>query len=113
MALGAVASASGAVILGEYQLEGATPIVAGVLFGLILSELVTAAAKSRGTALVAASAGLAAAGMLWGAWLSTGPDEDWSYVPGLAWVGVVLAPVAAVVWVRSPGRSGRGSRRAR
>lgn len=112
MAVGAVASAFGAVILGEYQLEGVTPIVAGVLFGLILAELVTAVGKSRDTALVAASAVLAAVGMVWGAWLSTGPDEDWSFVPGLAWVGVVLAPLAAVVWLRNPGRSARGSRRA-
>lgn len=113
MAVGAVAAAFGAVILGEYQLDGPTPLVAGALFGLILAELVTAVAKSRDPAMAGACAVLAAAGMTWGAWLSTGPDEDWSFVPGLAWVGVALAAAAAAVWVRSPARRAGGSRRAR
>lgn len=110
MAVGAAAAAFGAVILGEYQLEGATPIVAGLLFGLILAELMTAVAKDRGTPLAGAAAVLAATGMTWGAWLSTGPDEDWSFVPDLAWLGVALAAAAAAVWVRSPARRARGSR---
>ena len=111
MAVGAAASALGALIIGEYQLGGATAIVAGLLFGLILAELVTTVARSRDAAMAAASAALAGAGMVWGAWLSTGPDEDWSFVPGLAWVGAGLAVAAALVWVRNPGRSARGSRR--
>ena len=110
MAVGAVATALGAVILGEYQLDGLTPLVAGALFGLILAELVTAVARSRDPAIAGACALLAAGGMTWGSWLSTGPDEDWSFVPGLAWVGVALAAAAAVVWVKSPGRRAGGSR---
>ena len=111
MVAGAAASAAGAVILGEYELDGLTPILAGVLFGLIVGELVSAVARRRDPALAAAAALLAAAGMTWGAWLSTGPDEGWSFVPGLAWVGVALAAAAAAVWVRSPGRRAPGSRR--
>jgi hypothetical protein len=111
VAVGALASALGALILGEYQLEGATAIVAGLLFGLILAELVTTVARSRDAAMAGASAALAVGGMVWGAWLSTGPDEDWSFVPDLAWVGVALAGAAALLWVRNPGRSARGSRR--
>ena len=112
MAAGAATAAAGAVILGEYELEGATPIVAGILFGLIVSEVVTAVARHRDVSAVATSAALAAVGMAWGAWLSTGPDEDWSFVPDMAWVGVALAAVAAVLWVRTPGRRAAGSRRA-
>ncbi|MFP5377365.1 MAG: hypothetical protein ACLGIO_11385 [Acidimicrobiia bacterium] len=108
---GGVASAFGAVILGEYELDGPTPLLAGALFGLILGELVPTVARSRDPAVAGATAALAALGMTWGAWLSTGPDEDWAFVPGLAWVGVAVAALAAVLWVRSPGRRAPGSRR--
>lgn len=111
VAAGGVASAFGAVILGEYELNGPTPLLAGALFGLILGELVPTVARSRDPAVAGATAALAALGMTWGAWLSTGPDEDWAFVPGRAWVGVAVAVVAAVLWVRTPGRRARGSRR--
>lgn len=110
MAAGAATAAVGAVILGEYELEGATPVVAGVLFGLVLSEVVTAVSRHRDATAVATSVVLAVGGMAWGAWLSTGPDEDWSFVPGMAWVGVALAAAAAVLWVRTPGLRGAGTR---
>ena len=112
MVAGAATSAAGAVILGEYELEGLTPIVAGLLFGLIVGEVVTAVGRHRDVPAAAASAAVAALGMVWGAWLSTGPDEDWSFVPGPAWAGVALAAVAALLWVRTPGRRGAGSPRA-
>lgn len=109
LVVGAVAAALGAVILGEYQLTGFTPFVAGPLFGVIVAELVTATGGRRDTVAVAASAVLAVAGMVWAAWISAG--DDWGYVAGAAWVGVALAPVAAVLWIRTPGRPAAGSRR--
>ena len=112
LAAGAAAAAGGALILGEYELEGMTPLVAGVLFGLIVGEVVTAAGGRRDAQAAATSAVLAALGMAWAAWRSTGPDEHWSLVPGLAWVGVALGAAAALVWVRTPGRRAAGSRRA-
>lgn len=111
MVAGAATTAAAAVILGEYELEGLTPIVAGVLLGLIVAEVVTVVGRHRDVPAAGTSAVLAAGGVAWGAWLSTGPDEDWSFVPDLAWVGVAIAAVAALLWVRTPGRRGAGSRR--
>lgn len=110
MVAAAAAAALGAAILGEYELEGLTPLVAGILFGLILGEIVTAVGGRRDQPAAATSAVVTAAGMAWAAWRSTGPDEHWSLVPDLAWVGVVLGAVAAFLWVRTPGRRGAGSR---
>jgi hypothetical protein len=107
---GAATAAAAAVILGEYELEGLTPIIAGVLLGLIVAEVVTVVGRHRDVAAAGTSAVLAAGGVAWGAWLSTGPDEDWSFVPDLAWAGVAIAAVAALLWVRTPGRRGAGSR---
>lgn len=55
---------------------------------------------------MAAAAIAPALGMVWAAWISSG--RDWDYVPGAAWIGVALAPVAAVVWLRQS--RGRGAR---
>lgn len=93
------ASALGALILGEYELNGTTPFVAGALFGLVVAELVLAIAKPPGAAAFAAGVVAPALGMVWAAFISSG--EDWAYVPDVAWVGVVLAPVAAALWLRS------------
>jgi hypothetical protein len=101
----AAATALGALILGEYQLNGATPYVAGVLFGLVVAELAGFVA-GRGAlpppALVAVVV-LPGLGMVWAAWISAG--RSWQFVPTGAWVGAALAPVAAVLWLRS-GRRG-------
>ncbi|HEX2700365.1 MAG TPA: hypothetical protein VHM89_09220 [Acidimicrobiales bacterium] len=107
---GAVAASAGALILGEYELTGFTPVVAGLLFGVIVAEVVMVAGKRQDTVAAAGCAAFAAAGMVWAAWISSG--EDWSYVPGGVWFGVALAAAAAAVWIRSPGRRGAGNRRA-
>lgn len=106
MVVGGLFAALGALILGEYDLTGVTPVVAGILFGLIVAEIMTVAGRATDAMLAAAAALFSAAGMVWAAWISSG--RDWGYVPGGAWVGVVLAALAAVVWIRNPGK--RGSR---
>ena len=108
LAVGALMSTLGALIVGEYELKGVTPIIAGILFGLVLAEVLTSVARRRDTLVIAASAALAAGGLVWAAWISSG--EDWSYVPTMAWVGVGLSVVAAYVWIRTPGRRGAGTR---
>lgn len=110
MAAAALAAAVGAAILGEYELDGMTPVVAGILFGLIIAELVTAVARRRDLVAAAASALVTALGVMAAAWRSTGPHEDWSLVPDVAWLGVVLGAIAAALWVRTPGRRAAGSR---
>jgi hypothetical protein len=101
------ASALGALILGEYPLTGATPYVAGLLFGLVVAELAVFVAGHGGLRGAAAAVVmlLPGAGMVWAAWISAG--RSWHYVPGAAWVGAVLAPAAAFLWLRG----GRGSSR--
>lgn len=83
----------GALILGEYELAGSTPYVAGVLFGLVVAEAVVTVAR-RGGAGLAVFAGLAsAAGMVWAAWIAAG--RDWHYVAGGAWAGVAVGAAVA------------------
>lgn len=106
MVVGALFSALGAVILGEYEFTGLTPVVAGILFGLIIAEVMTVAAKKADLQLALIAAGFSAVGIVWAAWISSG--RDWDYVPGGTWLGMVLAAAAAAVWIKSPGR--RGSR---
>ncbi len=108
---GAATAGLGALLLGEYELDGATPLIAGVLLGLILAEVVVAVRGSRDGATAAVlSALLAAAAMVGAAWISSG--NDWAFVPTLAWVGVAVAAASAAAWVRVPGRRARGSPRA-
>ena len=108
VAAAVLASALGALILGEYQLAGTTPFVAGALFGLVVAELVLTLAKpAPGPAALAAAMAAPGLGMVWAAWISAG--RSWHYVPGVAWAGAALAPVAAGLWLRSGRWRGGGS----
>lgn len=99
------ASALGALILGEYELGGTTPFVAGVLFGLVVAELALTIDKPRPSPGAGATAVAGpCAGMIWAAWISSG--HDWHYLPRVAWAGVVLAPAAAALWLRAGRRRG-------
>jgi hypothetical protein len=103
----AVASAFGGLVLGEYELTGAMAVVAAVLFGLAVAEVMVAVGKRAAIPESVAAAGLAAAGFTWAAWIQAG--RDWGYVTGLRWAGVPIAAVAAALWVRSSGRRAAGS----
>jgi hypothetical protein len=90
---GAATAAFSALVLGEYEFVGTTPYVAGVLFGLVVAEVVVAVARRGGLALAAVTGASAAAGLVWAAWISSG--RDWAYVPGPAWVAVALGAACA------------------
>lgn len=93
--LGAIASILGAFILGEYQFEGYVPITAGILFGLVVAEIVVEVGRRR-TLVVGALAGLeAAGGLVWAGWISGG--EGLAPIPGGAWLAAGLAVVTAVL----------------
>ena len=95
----ALASALGALILGEYEMQGTTPYVSGALFGLVIAELALTVAKPRPHPATSAAAALfPGLGMVWAVWISSG--RDWDYVSGGAWIGVALAPIAAALWLR-------------
>ena len=102
------ASAFGALVLGEYDFSGATPYVAGVLFGLAIAEVALTIGRDAGLPVALLSAALAMAGMAWGAWISSGRGV--APIPVGAWVGGALAGAAGFAWVRWSGRRERPSR---
>ena len=90
---GAAVAALGGLIVGEYPFTGWTPYIAGVLFGLVVAEVVVSVAGRQGHVLAAASAVLAAAGLAYAVW----DDSGYGIRPIalVAWVGVALGAVVA------------------
>jgi hypothetical protein len=93
--LGALAAAAGGFVVGEYAFTGATPFVAGVLFGLVISEIVVTVARKKTVVLGLTSAVMAAAGLAYAVW------DDAGYgvrpVATSAWIGVALAAAVAAI----------------
>jgi hypothetical protein len=109
--VGAAVALLGAEILGEYEFKGFTGAVSGLLFGLLVTEVVVAVSKERGNVLAAATTVLVVAGLSWAIWKSTGQGHDRSDpVPGGAWLGLALAAGAAVIRARKPGSTARRNR---
>jgi ABC-type cobalamin transport system permease subunit len=104
VAAGAAVAAAGALLLGEYNFSG-WPIFAGcALLGLFVSEAVASAGRRRGLGAGVLSAVLAAAGLTWSAWISSG--RDLSQLPSDGWVAVALGAFAAGLMALSPWRAG-------
>jgi len=103
----AAVAALGAVILGEYELSGARPLYAGVIFGLAVGEVLATLLRRRDPYLLPAAALVAEAGLVWATWISTG--RDLGQASGTAWVGVLLGAVAAPLWLTTAGRRGASS----
>ncbi|HEY9558361.1 MAG TPA: hypothetical protein VIR58_16610 [Acidimicrobiales bacterium] len=93
LVLAALVAALGALILGEYEFDGALPFVAGPLFGLVLGELVVGVGRSRHLLIAVLTASLAAGGIAWAGWIDAG--EGLEPVKDLVWVAAALAAVAA------------------
>ncbi|HEX4979208.1 MAG TPA: hypothetical protein VFV35_04010 [Acidimicrobiales bacterium] len=104
----ALASAFGAVLLGEQPLEGTTALVAGVLFGVVVAEVLVSVARAGDGYLALAAGVLTQAGFVWALYIETGHALDEAAPSG--WAGAALAAAAAAAWVRSAARRGRGSR---
>lgn len=93
LVLGALVATLGAFLLGEYQFDGALPIVAGVLFGLVVAEVVVEVGRRR-TLPVALGAGVeAGAGVVWAGWISAG--EGLEPIAGVAWLAAGVAVLVA------------------
>lgn len=92
----AVASALAAVILGEYDLRGITPLVSGIMLALVVGELAVVVAKGRSLALGVACALGVGSSVVWALWISSG--NDWSFVSASGWLGAVLGALTALVW---------------
>jgi hypothetical protein len=100
----AAACALGALILGEYEFSGATPIGAGLLFGLVISEIVLEVGATRSPLIGVLSAALVAGGLGWAAWVSSG--EGLRPFPTGAWLAMAIGAAAAGArtggWRRPP-----------
>jgi hypothetical protein len=88
-----LACALGALILGEYEFSGATPIGAGLLFGLVISELVIEVGGTRHPVIGVLTGGLVAGALAWAAWVSSG--EGLRPFPTGAWVAMAIGALAA------------------
>lgn len=103
--VGAAASALGALILGEYEFTGATPYVAGLLFGLVVAEVVVSIAGRRSIVIGLVCAALVAGALLWAGWISSG--EGLRPLPTSVYVAMGIAAVCAAAragrWARAPG----------
>lgn len=95
----AAACALGALILGEYEFSGAMPVGAGVLFGLVISEIVISIGAARAPWIGVITAALVAGGLGWAAWVSSG--EGLRPFPAGGWIAMGIA--AAVAGGRTAG----------
>ena len=93
-----VVVAFAAVILGEYELRGWVPLLAGAIIGIGIAEVVATLARWSDPAIVAATGLVAEGGMVWAIWISSG--RGIVPVSGVAWAGAVIAGVVAAGWVR-------------
>jgi hypothetical protein len=102
---GLVVAALGALIVGEYQFKGVAALVIGLLFGLAVAEVVVWLADARPAWLVAATAALTAAGLVWAGWISV--RNSHRDIPLGAWLAALVGAVTAAV--RSRGGSARSA----
>ena len=103
VAAGAVVAALGGLILAEYALSVGTALLGGLLFGLAVAEAARWVGRRRGRVEAGLYAALAAAGVVWGGWLSVRHARG-APIPGEA--GLAAAVATVVAGVRAfPGRS--------
>lgn len=109
--VGAAVAALGGLILGEYPFTGVMPYLAGLLFALVVSEVIVSIGRHIGPVSALASAGCTAGGLGWAIWISTGRGV--SPVPTGAWIGLTIGAVVALLRggmrVGSPATEGSGA----
>jgi ABC-type Mn2+/Zn2+ transport system permease subunit len=107
--LGAALAALGALLLGEYPFTGVMPYISGVLFALVVAEVIVSVSYRSDRATAVAAAICTAGGLAWGVWISVG--EGKAPIPIGGWVAVIIGAVVALVrgGIRAGGRSGPSS----
>jgi hypothetical protein len=100
--VGAGVAAVAALILGEYELKGVMALVAGVLFGIVIAEVMVAVDKHPSTIVAILSGVYSAIAMAWSGWIAAG--RTWHFFGRGRWIALVVAAVVAPLWVRSAGR---------
>lgn len=95
--LGAAALAAlGGAILGEYSLTGALAVVGGLLYGMVVAEVVVAVERRPSPIGSAAATVFPPVGWVWSLWISTG--HHLHYATGLQWASALVSAVAGLVW---------------
>jgi hypothetical protein len=93
VALGAALCALAALVLGEYELVGALPAVAGLVLGLMVGEVVGDVTRRRSPALGLVAAAMVAGSLLWAAWIDTG--QGLRPFPVAVWPAMAIGAAAA------------------
>jgi hypothetical protein len=113
---GAAVAALGGLIMGEYPFRGFTPYIAGVLFGLVVSELIVSVAGRQNVVIGVASALCAGGGLAYAVW----DDAGFGVRPIAlaAWVGVAIGTIVAGArggwwWAWREARAAREAREGR
>jgi hypothetical protein len=106
---GAAVATLGGFILGEYPFTGVTPYVAGLLFALVVAEVILSLSRrqDRLTALVAAVCTVGGLGLA--VWISTGEGID--PVPVGGWMTLIIGLITALLrgGIRTAARPGPSS----
>ncbi|MEX2659213.1 MAG: hypothetical protein WD232_05930 [Acidimicrobiales bacterium] len=99
-------AALSAFILGEYEMVGIVPVMAGVVVGLLLSEVVVGIARWWGPVAAVLVGTLAVASLILAGWIDSSQGVE--PYPTMAGVGAAVAAVVAVAraW-RRPRRQSR------
>jgi hypothetical protein len=97
---GLLVTVLGAAILGEYQFNGFTGVVAGLIFGLFVAEVIVSVAREGNAVFAVICAAFTAGGLGWAVHASIGAR---GHVPALAWVAIALGAAAAAFRGRSSG----------
>ena len=101
----------GAAILGEYQFDGLTGAVAGLIYGIFVAEAAVAVVKRGSGWLAIVCAVLAVGGLGWAIRASIGPRASVpGDIPGFGWAALALAAAGSAVRARSSGRRAGDSR---
>jgi hypothetical protein len=95
LVVAAFACALGGLILGEYQFEGALPYGAGLLFGLVVGELVAELGRVRSWLVALLSAAMVAAALALAVYISTG--RGLNPFPMAGWAAIAIG-AATVAW---------------
>ena len=101
MLAGGLLAFVGAVVLGEYDLQGVTALVGFPLYGVAVAELTVAIGRRLSLAALAAVGLIVVAGLSLALWISFGHFRNGLEPPTLSWVMVAVAAAAAVTWARS------------
>jgi ABC-type enterobactin transport system permease subunit len=87
-----------AYVLGEYELTPVVSLVAGLVVGFGMGELLVSVGRWRGLVPAALAAVLAAAAVLWAGWIDSG--EGVEPYPTPAYLGAAVGAVTAAVRTR-------------